>query len=174
MVEASLVNYAELAILAVGVVIALIQLNNISRTRKTELETRQAQLLMQIYDRWNEKDWWYNVSLVFRQEWKNYDDFIKKYGPETNLDNYSSMLSVNAFFEGIGVLVKEKLIDIRLVDNLMAATILRYWEKIEPYIKVHRERRENPRIWQYIEYLYHELKRGYEPRAWYQMVQVKE
>ncbi len=46
MVEASLLNYAELGVLVVGIVIALQQFRDIKETRETELETRQAQLIL--------------------------------------------------------------------------------------------------------------------------------
>ena len=46
MVETSMVNFLELGVLVVGVVIALQQLNDIKRTRETETETRQADFLL--------------------------------------------------------------------------------------------------------------------------------
>ena len=48
MVEASLVSYAELGVLAIGVIIALQQLRDIKQSRDTELETRQAHLRARI------------------------------------------------------------------------------------------------------------------------------
>lgn len=62
------------------------------------------------------------------------------------------------FYEGIGVLVKRKLIDVNLVDDLMSGFILRSWEKIEPIIKEFRERENWPQAWEWIEYLYHQIK----------------
>jgi len=71
MVEASLVIYAEIGVLVIGVIIALQQLRDIKQTRKTELETRQAQLFMQKYNRFNSKafaraDRWPPVPYSFR------------------------------------------------------------------------------------------------------------
>ena len=37
-------------------------------------------------------------------------------------------------FEGIGVLLKRELIDIRQVNDLMPLTVMSIWEKLEPLI----------------------------------------
>jgi len=123
------VNYAELAVLAVGVAIALIQLNNIGRTRETELETRQAQLFMQIYDRFNERELATAIEDIHHNwEWEDYDDYRKKYGPKANLDAHTSRQMVARFFDGVGVMVDEGLIDIKIVNKLMGGIIIRNWE----------------------------------------------
>jgi hypothetical protein len=63
MVEASIVNLAELGVLVVGVVIALQQLNDIKRTRETETETRQADFLLRQTQLITDND--------FQKSWRN-------------------------------------------------------------------------------------------------------
>ena len=78
-----------------------LSLRNANRTRQTEL-------FMKLYDRWNEKGFqkqWMDV--VYQWGWKDYDDFEIKYG-SGNTEAFSSSFSVSAFFEGVGVLVKRK------------------------------------------------------------------
>ncbi|MCW4035858.1 MAG: hypothetical protein NWE75_01565 [Candidatus Bathyarchaeota archaeon] len=53
-----------------------------------------------------------------------------KYGPETNLEALCYLLSVVTVFEGMGVLVKRKLMDVEMVDELMLGFINRTWERI--------------------------------------------
>lgn len=137
MVEASLVNYAELGVLFFGVIIALQQLRDIKHTRKTELETRQAQLFMQIYNRFNSKAFVSQLNdLRFRWNVTEFDDFMQKYGPFTNPEGWDSMASTTYFLEGIGVLMKKGLIDPEIVDDLMSGVIVSVWEKIEPSVQI--------------------------------------
>lgn len=150
------VQTISIGIAAASVVVALtyysLQLRNQNRTR-------QAQLFMQLYDRFHDKEFMKKfVDINDLWEWRDYDDFLKKYGPETNLEAYSSWASVGNFYEGMGVLVKRKLIDVNLVDDLMSGFILRFWDKIEPIIKEFRERENWPQAYEWIEYLYNEIK----------------
>jgi len=86
------------------------QLRDIKQTRKTELETRQAQLFMQIYDRFQSSEFQRNDYLFTRWEWEDFEDFSIKHG---NADSYSIHSSIGSYYEGIGLLVKRGLIDDR-------------------------------------------------------------
>jgi hypothetical protein len=44
------------------------------------------------------------------------------------------MSSVDSFYKGICVLVKRKLIDVTLVDDIMSESVVKYWEKFQPLI----------------------------------------
>lgn len=102
-----------------GMAMAIIQLRNMARTR-------QAQLFMGIYDRFNDTDFAKQYTKVmYEYEWEDYDDWRKKYGPESP-ENYPSWLSVYRFFTGIGVLVGKKLVDVSLVNDLMRSDIINY------------------------------------------------
>jgi len=64
--------------------------------------------------------------------------------------------TIVGFYEGVGVLVKEGLIDIRLVALLMTGTTTLFWRKMEPFIDEIR-RRAYPRAYIETEYLYNAL-----------------
>ena len=65
---------------------------------------------------------------------------------------------INAYLEGIGVLMKKGLIDPSIVDDLMSGVIIRYWEKYEPLILEYRKRYDWPQSDEYVEYLYNKIK----------------
>jgi hypothetical protein len=65
---------------------------------------------------------------------------------------------VGNYFKGVGVLVKEKMIDVRLVEKLMGELFLRYWEKCEPIVKEFRKDYKFMKAWESAEYLYDKLK----------------
>ncbi len=90
----------------------------------------QARLFMEIYERFTDKGFWDMVNEIRQFDYIDFDDFEKKYG---QYDRNKSQ-AVASVFEGIGVLVKRGLIDIRLVNDLMPLTIISVWEKMEPII----------------------------------------
>jgi len=178
MVEASLVNYAELGILAIGIIIALQQLRDIKKTREIELETRQAQLFMQIYDRFNDREFqaqlfmqiydrfndrefWEYFTELRSHTWDDVEDWQMKYGREENRKAFSAFASMASYFDGVGVLANRELIDIGLVDDLLHTRALWFWDTYEDIIREMRTRNNNPRIWPYVESLHSQIQ-GYE------------
>jgi hypothetical protein len=68
-------------------------------------------------------------------------------------------MTLNTFFEGVGVLVKKGLIDIELVEDLLSQRIIWYWEHMMgPRIDYVRKAMDDPTQYDSIEYLYHEMK----------------
>ena len=134
-------------------------LRNTQRAQQLQLETRQAQLFMQAYSRFTEKEFqksWF--EMVSQWEWDDYDDFMAKYGPKTNSEDASKWGSVLAYFEGLGVFVEQGLIDIELVSRLGSTNIINCWEKFGPVFEEYTRRTGNPYAYDYLEWLYNELK----------------
>jgi hypothetical protein len=98
---------------------------------------------------------------MYRQEWKDYDDWKEKYGPTTNPQAASNYTAVDTFFEGLGTLVKRNLIDPELVDDLMGGDIVAYWSKMRPIADGVR-RDYMPTFAENSEYLYNIVKEIYE------------
>ncbi len=70
------------------------------------------------------------------------------------------MLSVFTVFEGMGLLVKKKLVDVNMVDELMLGLITRTWESsFKAIVPEYRERFNWPQAGRSFEYLYNEMKR---------------
>ena len=133
-------------------------LRNANKTQQMQLETRQAQLFMQIYERFNDLGRSEIITEVLSYEWEDNDEFWERYSYEADPDSYRKWNYVAGFFEGVGVLVKRKLIDPEIVDDLMSASTLMFWEKYGPAIIDGRERLNIPQLWEWTEYLYQEIK----------------
>jgi len=83
---------------------------------------------------------------------------VKKYGsmPSPSLNELQTSLQmVGTFFEGLGVLLSEKLLDINLIQKLFAVEL--YWKKIEPLVKELRKQFGTPAFWEWFEYLYNKV-----------------
>jgi hypothetical protein len=132
-------------------------LRNAQRTQQLQLETRQAQLFMQIYQQFISKDFKLSyLDIINNWSWDDFDDFIRKY--VADIENNSKWDIVGSFFEGIGVLVKRGLVNPALVDDLMSGHTLMSWEKMEPVYLEIRRRWNWPQIAEWWEYLYNEIK----------------
>jgi len=158
------IQTVSIAIASTGVFLAAIyyvfQIRHQTRIRQTEIETRQANLLIQIYNYYYYKEDFLNTEneILFQWKWKDFDDFWKKYGPEANVKAFNKWDSVGTYFKGVGVLVKLELIDLNLVDELMGTSIRLHWEKSGPIVKEFRARMW-PHAYEWFEYLYNELKK---------------
>lgn len=131
-------------------------LRNNQRTQQMQLETRQAQLFMQIFSQWNSMEMGRNYQRIMEYEWKDYDDYLEKIN--TDLDSRTGFRTVARFFEGLGVLINRGLIDVAFVDDLMSGATMRYWEKMAPMVKEARVRENWPQLLEWIEYLYNQIK----------------
>ena len=63
------------------------------------------------------------------------------------------------WIEGIGVLVRENYLDIKVIAGLMAMNIKMDWEKMAPYVMRFRDEYHSPRNFIEWEYLYNALMR---------------
>ena len=70
------------------------------------------------------------------------------------MDIYAEFQSMLEFFEGIGVLVKRKLIDIDVVEDLLANRIIWWWEMFKPVSEAVRKATGDMKLHDHTEYLY--------------------
>ncbi len=145
---------AAIGVLA-GVVNWIIRLKRAERQRQTEIKTRQAQLLMDIYDHFLDPDITEAYSELYSRSTDNYAEYLRTY-----IEGGSDIefVLVGRYLVGIGVLVKNELIDISLVYDLMAWPIMQTWEKYKPIVEGRRVELDFP-LWEDVEYLYDELKK---------------
>ena len=120
-------------------------LNNANKTQKMQLETRQAQLFWNIYDKFETRE---NSELfmnLLTRKFKSVDEFNEKYGLENNPEAYHDMMYYANLFEGLGVLVRDGFVNIRLVALMMSGGVMRYWELYYPVFMAYREDWDWPR-----------------------------
>jgi hypothetical protein len=156
MVDAQAMQAISVTIAAGGFVLALAYYILILRNT---IRTRQAQLFMQLYDKFTSKDFQQMVQAINQYEATDGENFSKLYGSETNPEAWVNFYSVMSFYEGIGVLIRRNLINPVLVDDMMSGPILQLWGKFGPMILDIRERFSSPTSWEYTEYLYYQIKK---------------
>lgn len=128
----------------VGVVFALMELRNLVKTRQTDLVIR-------LYSTMGSREFQEAWDRFMKGEYKDLDDFDRKY----SVEGYE----IGIFFEGIGVLLHRKLIDIGLVDDLFSSLVKMTWEKMKPLAEATRKKLNLPQMGEWFEYLYNELQK---------------
>ena len=119
---------------------------------KNQTKTRQTDLVMKLYSNFNNIEFQKVWNELLNREAKDVHDYEEKYG-------LAEFTAVGMFFEGIGILLKRKLIDIDLVDDMFTSPIKWTWEKIKDITLEARKDRNQPEILEWFEYLYNEMKK---------------
>ena len=162
-----MIEYLPLVLTRIGIIASILYntnvLRNANRTRELQLkaqeqalETRQAQFFMQIYGRFDDREHWEQYTEISSRTWDDFADWWEKYG-EKNEEAMAAFASLGSYFEGIGVLINENLVDVRLVAKLMSGPIIAFWEMHAPIINELRNYMNQPRMLRETEYLYNEL-----------------
>ena len=124
-------------------------------TRDRELETREAQLFNSIYQYYISETM-QNALLTLEQvELNNVDDWKALYREREKIKTVSICID---YWDGVGVYVRENLIDVRFVALLMGGTVISFWERFGGGIKDVRREYNFPRVALEVEYLYGRLK----------------
>jgi len=129
----------------IGVVYYILEMRHQSKVRQTDL-------VMRLYSTFGSKEFqdaWTRIESI---EFKNYDEYVKKCG----LGDY---VQCATFFEGIGVLLQKKLIDLNLVDALFSVPLKLMYEGMKPIIEGNREQFHDQRVFGNFEYLYDEINK---------------
>ena len=136
----------------VGVIYYILDIRNQAMIRKTELVTK-------LYSTFQSKEFAEATLKVWNLEFKDFDDFVKRYGPwYSETEVYAAFRMVCLFFNGIGILLVEKIVDIRMVVKLFHVGVRTTWEKVKPLMEGGRKQMD-PLLFDDFEYLYNEVKK---------------
>ena len=117
----------------IGLIVSILYytftLQNSNKTRRTQLFT---QIYKERYNQENIQRWWELMSW----EWEDWDEYYNKYGG-FGVDTKQAAISVAHFsyYDGLGLLVKNKMVDVLTVFQLMHSPIIALWLKFESIIK---------------------------------------
>jgi hypothetical protein len=145
----------SIAIASAGVFAAaiyyIIQIRHQTKTRNTDM-------VMRLYTHSGSKEVVEAMHKLFSTEFKDYDDFTERYSPLMGEDPVAIALGmIIGFYEGIGILLHRKLVDVNLIEELFPVDAI--WEKIKPLIEGARKQYNLPQLCEWFEYLYNELKK---------------
>ncbi len=130
---------------------------------RNQSRDREVQIILQINNNFNlfSKQW---SKFMYSWQWTDFNDFWDKYGPDTNLAEWSEMLQYWTFIENLGILVRRKSLSIELVDDVFAGIILDHWDKAKSIAVGLRELWNMPDVMIWTEHLSNELRKIREKR----------
>jgi hypothetical protein len=129
--------------IVVGVVFTVLEIRHLARTRKTDV-------IMKIYDRFGTREVVEAINRVGNAKFENLTDYGNKYG-------FTDVTMIAELFEGIGVLLEQNLIDIKMVDKLFGPTLNLLWVRMKPVLYAMREGLKEPFFFSHYEYLINRL-----------------
>jgi hypothetical protein len=129
--------------IVIGVIFTILEIRHLAKTRKTEI-------IMQIYERFGTKEIVEAINRVGNAKFENITDYNKKYG-------FTDITLIAELFEGIGVLLEQNLIDIKMADKLFGPTLNLLWVRMKPVIYAMREGLKEPFFFSHYEYLINRL-----------------
>ncbi len=103
---------------------------------KATLQTRQAQLFMQLFDRFSGEELSrhygkirYEIAPLCHDSPEEFAQFVKQHEHEKwDPELWAPVHQLGLFYDGVAVLVKKKLIDLDLVEDLLADRLVWYWK----------------------------------------------
>jgi len=156
MVDLAEIQAAYYMVAATGVLVAavfyILNLRETTRNRRVALTQNLIQTL-------NSMESIKAQGELMNMEWKNYEDFEKKYGSDNNLDNYSKRFFFFYNLEAIGQLLRDGLADADTLYGVIWNTTLSVWHKFLPTIEENRRRYSGKDAWSGFEYLVDEMMR---------------
>jgi len=135
------------------------------KTQHQTLETRKAQFYMQINQHLRSEESQRRFIDLIYMEWKDYDDFERKYGSRVNMDYYAKRFSALYEFNGVGYLLKDGLIDMDTAYSLADTLGLELWRKFEPIVREQRVRYNVPEMFADLEFLAAEIAKRLEKKG---------
>ena len=101
------------ASIIVGVVFTILELRHLARVRRTDI-------IMKIYERFGTKEMVEAINRVGMAEFENLKDYREKHG-------FTDVSQVAILFDGLGVLLEQGLIDVKMADRLFGPTLNTLW-----------------------------------------------
>jgi hypothetical protein len=135
----------------VGVVYYILDMRNQTKMRQTDL-------IMRLHTHSCTKEVMEAMQKVLSIKFDDYDDFVDKYGPwAAETPEWTAILIVGQFMEGIGVLLHRKLADAEAIHELFDVETV--WRKFEPLVMGIRSLRPNSRAYEYFYNMYEEVQK---------------
>jgi hypothetical protein len=136
-----------------GIIYYAFQIRHQTRTRQTDLVWRMQQTMYA-------DDYRDAILKVLNLDFKDYEDFVKKYGPYlSDTPTMKALTKINVLYGGLGNLVAKKLIDFELVYGVFSTACCRAWEKVKSIIEGYRKASNQPTYLGDFEYLYNEMEK---------------
>jgi hypothetical protein len=134
----------------IGVVYYILEMRHQTKIRKSDT-------FWKIYQSFNSKEFIDAAHKVMNLEFRDYNDFLKKYGPPFAESPVATAIAlVCNMYEGAGELLHRGLADYENISNISTGMA---WEKVKLIVEGARKQYNFPSYYDKFEYLYNEMKK---------------
>jgi len=145
----------------VGIIYYILDIRN-----KTKLRNLDVFIRMNTSFNISLMEWQQASFKVMNLQFKDSDDFVKKYGSwDTETPTMMAIHTIANFTDGVGYLLKRKLVSTDYVWDVYGPASISFWEKLKPAIEGVRKEYNEPTIFEPFEYLYNEMKKREQQQA---------
>lgn len=135
-------------------------LRNANKTQQMQLEARQTQTFMQIWEQLNSEEYHKTFMELMYLHVEDNEEYLRKYDSSVNREHYAKRAHIWYSYNAIGELLRMGVIDACLIQRLLLdSQVIMMWEEWEHIIMAIRVREKIPKMWAGFEYLYVEMKK---------------
>ena len=134
-----MIDSLPLVLTGIGIIVSILYYSNVLRNSE---KTRKAQLVSRLRElMWaSEEDIATSYELL-EMEWKDFEDFDRKYDSTVNIENSSKRFKIWGMFQEVGFYLHEDILDVKTVYSLFGGhNALLMWEKFKPIIYYQRKK----------------------------------
>ena len=135
------IEYLPIVLTGIGIIVSILYytsvLRNANKTQQMQLETRQAQLYMQLFRELATPDFWKLQLEISQIEGETVDELVQTI--RSNHDIYSKLISLWWIYGEVGILVYDGLLDLRHVYHLLGEQPIFHYEKWWPVVEETRK-----------------------------------
>jgi len=91
-----------------------------------QTKARQTDLIIRLYSLVGSKEFLEAWEKIYFREIKSMDDYLKKYGTIAEINQ------VSLIYGALGMLLRRKLIDVDIINDVTGRTVITMWEKLKP------------------------------------------
>ena len=154
MVDLAEIQATYYMVAATGVLVAAaFYILNLRETTRNRLISQTNTLLQTFMSEGGQKSW----GELLNMEWRDYEDFEKKYGSDYNLDNFAKRQSLFYQFDTLGHMLRKGLADRETLYNTTGIAASWTWTKFKSILSENRRRYAGRDVFTGFEYLAGEM-----------------
>ena len=150
--------------LLVGIFYYIMTLRNQQKNQRAAEESQQLQFIMQIASLTGHEGNKMAIELL-NMEWKDYDEFERKYGSDNNPDNYAKRNTLLGAYNMMGLALKRGLVDRDLLFETLGYGLTTTWAKFEGVLMEIRRRYNQPTSMENFQYLAEECSKWFREKG---------
>jgi hypothetical protein len=141
-----------------GISVIIAAINSVISSRRANKQ-RKMQLFTQIYGHFLERDFakdWDSITVM--ANWDDYDDFQAQNTAQADRERFIALNHVARLLSYVSVGINRNVIDLDVVDDLIAKRLIEFWEKYSYIYYGRRNDLNDPSIGDDVEAVYDLLK----------------